>query len=146
MADGMAEEFRAEGIVELLKDRDLTGKRVCLPRARGARPVLVEALRKQGALVDEILVYDTVLPKETSPDSFAKALDEVDTAVFTSPSGVRHALELLGGDPGRLAAKRLVAIGPVTAQALEKHGLRAALTATEYTDEGILGALTGEPS
>jgi uroporphyrinogen III methyltransferase/synthase len=146
MADGMAEEFRAEGIVELLRGRDLSGTRVCLPRARGARPVLVEALRKQGAQVDEILVYDTVLPKEANPDSFTKALDEVDTAVFTSPSGVRHALRLLGDDPGRLGAKRLVAIGPVTAQALEKHDLTVALTATEYTDEGIITALTGEAS
>ncbi len=146
MADGMAEEYRAEGIVELLRGRDLSGTRVCLPRARGARPVLVEALRKQGALVDEILVYDTVLPKEASPDSFTKALDEVDTAVFTSPSGVRHALKLLGDDPVRLGAKRLVAIGPVTAQALEKYGLRAAITAAEYTDEGIITALTGEAS
>lgn len=145
-ADGMAAEFRAEGIVELLNGRDLTGARVCLPRARGARPVLVDALRKQGAQVDEIMVYDTVMPAGADAEGFARALDEVDTAVFTSPSGVRHALELLGGDPGRLGTKRIVAIGPVTAQALEKFGLYPALTASEYTDEGIVRALTGEAS
>jgi len=143
-ADGMASEFRAEGIVEMLKDRDLKGKRVCLPRAKGARPVLVEALKGQGAKVVEILVYDTIIPAQASAESFAAALDGVDTAVFTSPSGVRHALALLGGDPAKLEAKRLVAIGPITEQALARNGLKAAVTASEYTDEGIIEALTGE--
>lgn len=145
-ADGMAAEFRAEGIVELLRGRDLKDARVLLPRARGSRPLLVEALRNQGATVDEILVYDTVMPAGADPVSFCKALDEVDTAVFTSPSGVRHALQLLGDSPERLSSKRIVAIGPVTAQALQRHGLNPALTASEYTDEGIIRALTGEVS
>ena len=142
----MASEFRAEGIVDLLKDRDLAGKRVCLPRARGARPVLVEALRDQGAIVDEIMIYDTVIPGDANPETFVSALDTVDTAVFTSPSGVRHAMTLLDGKPERLAAKRLVAIGPVTARAMEGYGLKPALVAGEYTDEGIMKALTGESS
>lgn len=143
-ADGMAAEFRAEGIIELLRDRDLSGKRVFLPRAKGARPVLVEALKNQGADVDEIMIYDTIIPKQANAETFASALDTVDTAVFTSPSGVRHALALLNGEPEQLACKRLVAIGPVTAQALEKNGLKVSLTASEYTDEGIIAALTGE--
>lgn len=146
VADGMAVEFRAEGIVDLLKDRNLTGSRVCLPRARGARPVLVEALTNKGATVDEVIVYDTVIPGEADAESFASALDTVDTAVFTSPSGVRHAVALLSGTTERLAAKRLVAIGPVTAKALEDCGLKPALVAGEYTDEGILKALTGASS
>jgi uroporphyrinogen III methyltransferase/synthase len=144
IADGMAAEFRAEGIVELLRGRDLRDRRVCLPRARGARPVLVEALRKQGAAVNEIMIYDTVIPEAASTETFITALDSVDTAVFTSPSGIRHAMALLGDDPGRLLSKRLVAIGPVTAEAMDNHGLKAAVTASEYTDEGIIRALTGE--
>lgn len=146
MADGMAAEFRAEGLVELLRGRDVQGRRVCLPRARGARPVLVEELRSRGAKVDEIMVYDTVIPKDADPATFNAALDAVDTAVFTSPSGVRHAMALLGENPERLAAKRLVAIGPVTAKAMEGYGLNPSLVAGEYTDEGIIKALTGEPS
>lgn len=145
-ADGMAEEFVAEGLVELLKDMDLEGKRVCLPRAAGARPVLAEALRHKGAVVEEIVVYETVMPKTASCEGFVEALREVDTVVFTSPSGVRHAAELLGGGTDMLAAKTIVAIGPVTAQALRRLGMKPAVTAARYTDEGILEALTGEGS
>jgi uroporphyrinogen III methyltransferase/synthase len=146
VADGMAQEFRAEGIVELLKGRDLSGRRVCLPRAGGARPVLVEALRAQGAHVDEIIVYDTVVPEGADRDSLLMALKEVDTALFTSPSGIRHAMHLLGGDREALLGKRLVAIGPVTAKAMEGFGLAPSLVALEYTDEGIIKALSGESS
>ncbi len=144
VADGMAREFRAEGIVELLGNRDLTGRKVCLPRARGARPYLVEALQARGASVDEIIIYDTILPKTASPETFLQALIGIDTAIFTSPSGIRHALELLGGEPALLGAKRLVAIGPVTAKAMEGYGLTPALIASEYTDEGIIKTLLGE--
>jgi uroporphyrinogen-III synthase len=45
-----------------------------------------------------------------------------------------------------LASKRLVAIGPVTAKAMEGYGLTPALIASEYTDEGIIKALLGETS
>ena len=144
VADGMAREFRAEGIVELLGNRDLAGKKVCLPRARDARPYLVEALQTKGALVDEIIIYDTILPKTANPATFLQALTGIDTAIFTSPSGIKHALELLKGEPALLGSKRLVAIGPVTAKAMEGYGLTPALIASEYTDEGIIKALLGE--
>ena len=144
VADGMAREFRAEGIVELLAHRDLAGKKVCLPRARGARPYLVEALQAKGALVDEIIIYDTILPKTANPLGFLQALTGIDTAIFTSPSGIKHALELLKGEPALLGSKRLVAIGPVTAKAMEGFGLKPKIVADEYTDEGIIKALLGE--
>ena len=73
-----------------------------------------------------------------------QALTGIDTAIFTSPSGIKHALELLKGEPALLASKRLVAIGPVTAKAMEGYGLTPALIASEYTDEGIIKALLGE--
>jgi uroporphyrinogen III methyltransferase/synthase len=146
IADGMAEEFRAEGIVELLKGRDLSGRRVCVPRARGARPVLVDELRRMGALVEEIHIYETVMPSDAAPETFQKALDEVDTVVFTSPSGVRNAAALLGGDLSMLSMKKILAIGPVTASALKEIGLKPSLVAKRYTDDGILDELMKEVS
>ena len=143
-ADGMAGEYRAEGIVEMFRETDLSGKRVCLPRARGARGYLVDALRERGANVLEIPVYETVLPEEASKEGFLSALAEADTVVFTSPSGIRHAIELLGDEQDLLRSKRLAAIGPVTAAAMQRLGVPAQVTAGEYTDEGIIEALKGE--
>ena len=142
-ADGMAGEFRAEGIVEAFGTRDLSGKRICIPRAKEARAYLVDTLRGRGALVDEIPVYETVMPAGAGKEGFIQALDEADTAIFTSPSGIRNAAALLGEGISLLATKRLVAIGPVTAGAMEKLGLKPQVVAKEYTDEGIIEALKG---
>ncbi len=146
IADGMAQEYRAEGIMEMLKNKDLSGKKVCLPRAKGARTYLVDALEDKGALVEEIFVYETTIPKDADKQGFLAALAETDTAVFTSPSGFRHALALMGDDFGPLKGKRLVAIGPVTGSTMEKAGFPPHLTALEYTDAGIIEALKGDPS
>lgn len=146
IADGMAEEYRAEGIVDMLKENDLSGKMVCLPRAKGARAYLAEALKGKGAEVEEVFIYETTIPKDANREDFLAALAEVDTAIFTSPSGVRHALALLEDDKAPLKTKHLAAIGPVTASAMEKAGIPADLTAGEYTDSGIIEALKGAPS
>ncbi len=144
LTDGMAAEFRAEGIMDMLGPRDLSGKKICIPRSRDARPFLVDALREKGALVDEIPLYETVMPEGATREGFLQALNEVDTAVFTSPSGIRNASSLLENDLSALKAKKLVAIGPVTARAMEGLGLKPDLTAREYTDTGIIEALKGE--
>ena len=85
-----------------------------------------------------------MLPKDASKEGFLSALAAVDTVVFTSPSGFRHAVELLGDDRDLLGSKRLAAIGPVTADTMQRLGLPAQVTAHEYTDEGIIEALKGE--
>jgi uroporphyrinogen III methyltransferase/synthase len=144
ITDGMASEFRAEGIMDMLGSKDLSGKKICIPRSRDARPFLVDALRDRGAFVDEIPLYETVMPEDATREGFLQALTEVDTAVFTSPSGIRNASRLLGNELAALKVKKLVAIGPVTARAMEKLGLKPELVAGEYTDSGIIEALKGE--
>jgi uroporphyrinogen III methyltransferase/synthase len=139
--DAMAAEFRAEGIMDMLADKDLQGKRVCLPRAQGARPYLVQALHEKGAQVDEIPVYATVMPDGADAAGFSAMLAKVDTVIFTSPSGAKNAQALLADDLTLLQDKHLVAIGPVTAAAMAKLGMPAHLTAQEYTDDGIMKIL-----
>ncbi|HHO76791.1 MAG TPA: uroporphyrinogen-III C-methyltransferase [Deltaproteobacteria bacterium] len=143
-ADITAEDYRAEGIMAMLKDKDLAGMKICLPRAHSARAYLREALEERGATVSEIFVYETTLPADANKDDFCRALDEVQTVVFTSPSGFMHACGLLEGDTALLTDKKLIAIGPVTSGAMAKAGLKAHLVAQEYTDEGIISVLEGD--
>jgi len=142
--DGMASEFRAEGIMDTLSGRVLSGMKICIPRSRDARTFLVDALREKGAVVDEIHLYETAMPGDARKEDFIRALDEADTAIFTSPSGIRNASLLLDNDITLLKDKRLVAIGPVTAKAMEALGIAPDLTAKEYTDSGIIEALKGD--
>ena len=144
VADAMAGEFRAEGIMEILKDKDLAGKRICLPRAQSARAYLRETLEERGAAVDEIFVYETILPPDANREDFLQALEGVQSVIFTSPSGFRHAESLLEGDTSILQNKQIIAIGPVTAKAMEHAGVKPNMVAKEYTDEGIISVLKGE--
>ena len=61
--DLVPDEFKAEGLLAALGSEDLSGRRVLLPRARGAREVLPETLRARGAHVDEIETYESVAPE-----------------------------------------------------------------------------------
>jgi uroporphyrinogen III methyltransferase/synthase len=145
-ADKMAAEFRAEGIMDLLEGRDLKGLKICLPRAKDARPFLVGALKSRGANVEEIFVYETAMPHGADAETFLSLAEKCDTIVFTSPSGARNAVLLAGDKIDEIKTKTLIAIGPVTAGAMKELGITASASAKEYTDEGILELLKGDIS
>jgi uroporphyrinogen III methyltransferase / synthase len=145
-ADAMAEEYRAEGIMDLLKNRDLKGLKICLPRAKDARPFLADALRSCGADLEEIFVYETAMPDGADAETFLSLVRKCDTIVFTSPSGARNAVLLAGNKVNKIKGKTLIAIGPVTAGAMEKLGISASASAKEYTDEGIIKLMNGDIS
>jgi uroporphyrinogen-III synthase len=119
-----------------------------LLRADIARPALTEAIRHAGGEAHEIPVYRTLAGE---PDSTAiEALREgVDMVTFTSSSTVRHFIDLVrrgGLDPVHLPGDpRFVCIGPITAKTAEEEGLPVALTAKEYTTNGIIQALLEAP-
>ena len=66
-SDIVPESYRAESVIEAFSGVDMVGRRVLLPRAAEARPILPEELRRLGAQVDEITVYHT-RPSICCPD------------------------------------------------------------------------------
>ena len=140
------EEYVAEGVVAALdaRARRLAGVRVLLPRAREARPVLPDALRERGAVVDVVAVYETV-PATTLPCPVAD-LEAADYVTFTSSSIARCFVSLLGSDDpaAHLAAARLVSIGPVTSATLRELGLPVAVEAAVYTAAGLVAVMVAD--
>ncbi len=141
--DLVPEEFVAEAVVGALAARgELRGRRVLLPRARAARDALPDGLRRLGAVVDVIPVYDTV--PETGDDGGLVAeilAGRIDAVTFTSSSTVRHFVDIVGPEAatsGRFAA---AVIGPVTAATARELGLAVAVEAEEYTIPGLVEAL-----
>jgi uroporphyrinogen III methyltransferase/synthase len=130
----------------LLEDRDLKGLKICLPRAKDARPYLADTLKSRGANVEEFFVYETALPDGANAETFLSFAEKCDTIIFTSPSGARNAVLLAGDNIDKIREKTLIAIGPVTAEAMEKLGITASASAKEYTDEGIIELIKGDVS
>ena len=115
------------------------GARVVLLRSHIGREAIATGLADRGADVRDVTAYRTLT--EADPEAAAAALDPPPDAVtFTSPSTVRGFLAALA-NPSALEDVPLVAIGPVTAEALDPSGLRAAAVADPHTVAGLLDAL-----
>jgi len=133
------ENFSGEGLVELLKGFNLENKRFLIVRPRVARKVVSQFLREKGAEVKELITYETV-PDASKKELLEKELKEgFDINSFTSPSNFKAFLELgkkLAEDT--LKKCKLVPIGHVTAEALEKKGFKVWKTPSVYTVDGII--------
>jgi len=143
--DYMPEEYRAEALLEGLKNRIPVGGRVLLPRAAKARNLLPNGLQESGVAVDVLPVYRTVLAgvreREWVDDRLLNG--NVHYLTFTSSSTVRNFISLFTPDELSLisARSKIACIGPVTAATARELGLRVDLVAEEYTTDGLLDAI-----
>ncbi len=136
----------AESLVESLLQEPITGQHILLVRAKVARDVLPEELRKAGATVDIVDAYQTVVPaasREALRQVFLEPSRLPDVVTFTSSSTVTNFLRLLqeAGIPGWPAKVAAASIGPITSQTLRDHGIEPIIEATEYTTPGLVAAL-----
>jgi uroporphyrinogen III methyltransferase/synthase len=140
-ADIVPERSVAESLVESL-DVDVAGKRVLVARAAEARDVLPDALRKRGAEVDLVPLYETV-PEEPSTEA-VEAAQTADYVTFTSSSTVQNLTEALGD---RLPPNaRIISIGPVTSEAAREAGLKVDAEADPHDIDGMVTALLSDAS
>ena len=145
-ADFIPPRYQAEDVAEGLKaaaGAALAGMRFLLPRARTAREVLPDELRKAGAVVDVVTAYETV-PAAARKDEVLDLLaaGELDCVSFGSSSTVENFLALIPADQLRAHPETvLAAIGPVTARTLERHGLTATVVPEDYTIPALADAI-----
>ncbi len=111
-------------------------RRVLLPQAASARPVLADGLAARGWTVEVVHPYRTV-PATPSSDVLAVAA-KADAIAFTSASTVTAYLAAAGP----AAVPPVVAcIGPVTADTARAEGLTVTVTAAHHTLDGLVAAL-----
>jgi uroporphyrinogen III methyltransferase/synthase len=122
--------------------KPLSGKKILITRAEEQAEDFAQRLRALGA-VPIILPTITLLPPESwEPlDRAIRQLECYDWVIFTSVNGVGfflRRLQQLGYPPQRFTQKtKIAAIGPATAQALQRHGLSIAFMPTRYLAEAI---------
>lgn len=141
--DLVPQVYQAEGVLKDLirfQQGHIAGLKILLPRASRARQLLPDELRRQGAKVSVLPVYDTVVPEE-SRRALAAVLEKgsPDLITFTSSSTVHHLLEL--ADLAELKRFRYAAIGPITAAAARAYGLDVALQAKHFTIPDLVKAM-----
>ena len=120
----------------------LSDKRILVTRPRAQAADLGDKLSALGA---QPILFPTIeiapLDDYSALDRAIASLDKYHWVIFTSVNGVEafwERLNLLGlQDPTGLPCK-VAAIGPVTARALQKNGVRTELIPNEYVAETIL--------
>ncbi len=123
--------------------RPLSGKRVVVTRSRTQAGALSRRLRALGAEVIEVPAIEIGPPSDGGAalrDAMAR-VQRGDYAwlVFTSANGVDRALAGVA-DTRSLASVRIAAIGPGTAEALERFRVVADLVPERFVAEGLLDA------
>jgi uroporphyrinogen III methyltransferase/synthase len=142
--DLVPEDHRAEGLLELLDARRVAGRRILIPRAARARQILPQTLRRRGAEVDLVHVYETCQPDAGATRHGLERLEagEIDVLTFTSASTAENFAAILGPRLEALCAgKTVVAIGPVTAEACRRLGLEVTIMPATYTLPAMVEAL-----
>ena len=143
-SDIIPKTYRAESVVEAFSKEEIKGKKILLPRAAEARPVLPVELTKMGAQVDEVAVYQTIKDLENA-DVLINGLEEktIDLVTFTSSSTVKNFKELLAADKFKqlIDGVTVASIGPITSDTARDLGFTVDITADEFTIAGLCDAI-----
>jgi uroporphyrinogen III methyltransferase/synthase len=131
----IAEPHSAEGLIVQMAYQLEGGSTVLYPRTAGARPILVDGLRRLGARVTDATAYELRSPAVAElPAILASG---VNCVVFCSPSAVHAVL------PHRalIARSAIACIGPTTAAAATAAGLRAQIVPPQATAAALADAM-----
>lgn len=151
--DLVPDQARSEGLIDTLRERGLLGVRWLQLRADEGRDLLAKAILEAGGSLELIVGYQTVRPR--LPAMLLSSLLPVDRGgegfdaiCFASGRTARHFLEIFGEAHGDdvardlLSRAKVIAIGPVTAAAIEALGVRVDAVANEQSERGLAEAVS----
>ena len=144
--DVVPKEYVAESVVLSLKNK-VKEKQVLLVRAKVARDVIPNELRRAGAHVDVVEAYETVVPESSRKRlhaALANPRRRPQVVTFTSSSTAKNFSELLGSRRNRtkkLTGILTASIGPVTSSTLRELGMHVDIAAKEFTVPGLVSAI-----
>ena len=150
-ADLVPMKYSSEGLIEALQGKQISDKKIRIPRTSNSTPTLTDKLKEMGAKVEEIHVYESSLPIDRkTKDKFYQDLTsgKIDAIVFGSGLSAKNIFKMLiekaSMDEIRVVLSRkvtTVAIGPTTAQVLKDMGIKVDVMPEDYLFDKALTAL-----
>lgn len=132
-SDILPKRFVAEGLLEILLPIIKKEDKILIPRAKGARALLVDELKKI-CRVDELKLYESVQSEVFETIS----IKDFDILTFTSASTVRSFVNNFKNNLEDIEDKKIVSIGPITSDEIEKCGFKVFAEAKEHTIDGMI--------
>ena len=137
-------EFKAEGVLTALGNKEVKGRRFLIPRAKEAREIIPEGLKKLGAEVTVATVYENVKPTADAARIINLfELKKIDIITFTSSSTVRNFVEILGqkGYKTLIQGAAIACIGPTTGETAQEYGMPVDIMPKEHTIPALIDAI-----
>ncbi len=144
-------KYSSEGLIEYFQNKEVSGKRIRIPRTSNATPTLTDKLKDMGADVEEIYVYESGLPTDKKvKEKFYHDLSagKIEAIVFGSGLSAKNIFKMLAEKApmetlGSIINSKVttVAIGPTTAEALRELGIQVDVVPEDYLFEKALAAL-----
>lgn len=143
--DLIPEEFNAEGLIKAFSPHQplalgLKGLKILLPRAEAAREVFPQKARELGGEIDTPAAYRAIKP-EKHGKRLKRFLKEgrISVATFTSAATFNNFVDIIGDDAIEILKDvTICVIGPVTAKAVEKAGLKVSIMPKEATIKAMV--------
>jgi len=141
-ADCVPKKYTSTGLLAQLKQYDIAGNRVLLPRADIAGKKLASGLARMGAEVQEVIAYRTTPDSDGASQAKEVLLaGEIDIITFTSSSTVTNLVSAVDKNIEMLNKAVIACIGPETASAATRAGIRVDIVARKHTLPGLIEAM-----
>lgn len=141
--DLIPENSSSVSLDRLLNESLVRDKSILIPGSKLSKVDLLNSLESKGAMVDFVAVYDNITPNNIL-EAEKKSITEMnfDLFIFTSPSTFYNFISIfeINNVIDFFSGKLIAAIGPVTAEAIQKHELKVNIMPSEYN----LSSLTNE--
>ncbi len=134
-ADFIPTAYMAEGIVEGLTEFSISQKKILIIRAKEARELLPIELKKAGADVKVLTIYETVAT-ENNKENLLKMIEEnaIDCVSFGSSSTVKNFFAQIPIDIVKKSDKlKFASIGEITSNTLSEFGFNADIQPQDFT-------------
>jgi uroporphyrinogen III methyltransferase/synthase len=134
-------EYTSEDLLAGFNKMFIAGQRFLLPRADIADKDLTRGIRRMGGIVHDIACYHTAPAAATSNAAGILMTGEIDMVTFASSSTVINLVRALKSKRSLLSQIKIACIGPKTAEAALKAGLKVDLVAGTHTIPGLVSAI-----
>tara|TARA_B100000674_G_scaffold79617_3_gene55245 strand:+ start:1955 stop:3496 length:1542 start_codon:yes stop_codon:yes gene_type:complete len=124
-ADLIPLEPSQRGLISAFSNLEVEGLRFLFPTSNLSRTELPDALEARGAHVERVIAYQNRVPKVDQTVSQLTREEPIDLIIFTSPSAIHHAYEVLGEQEANalLNQNDIACMGSTTAEAARARGL-----------------------
>ena len=142
-ADLIPVEPSQRGLISAFSELEVEGLQFLFPTSDLSRTELPDALEARGAHVESVIAYQNRAPKFDPTVSQLTSEGPIDMIIFTSPSAIHHAYEVLGEQEANalLDPSDIACMGSTTAEAARARGLKVEVQPAQSSIPNLVEAI-----